>query len=76
MYLFPERRISVPSLTHTHTHTTETSNISLALVHTYSLYMHMTETFDLGFTQIPSYKDTSKTCNLHFASHERKLLAS
>jgi hypothetical protein len=53
MYLFPERRTSLPSHTHphtrarthththTHTHTTETSNLSFILLHTYSvLYTH------------------------------------
>jgi hypothetical protein len=83
IYMFPERRTSMPSHTHTHTHThthkhtTGTSNLSFALLHTYSLlYTHMTETFDLSFAQIPYYKYISKTCNLHLASHEQKLLAS
>ena len=72
MYLFPGR-----TSMRLHTHTAETSNLSFALLHTYSLlYAHMTETFDLSFAQIPCYKYTSKTCNLHLALHERKLLAS
>jgi hypothetical protein len=71
MYLFPERKTSVPSQ-----QTNETSNLSLAWLHIYSfLCTHMIETFNLSFTQMPYYKH-SKTCNLHLASHKQKLLAS